>query len=156
MGSRSALSQQQWFSLWFCCGSLIIKARRSFILPVISKCWNYAFAATDTSLISWLSWQVNNERRILLRPAPTIHLRACLHGMGDPGPVGLVSFVFTLWGTQHKRNLPTRPGSPTPCKQGLSHYTIGQGEKFAQEQCKPEWHQTTVTNRRKRWLLHST
>ena len=27
-------------------------------------------------------------------------LRACLHG------VGLVSFVFTLWGTQNKRNLP--------------------------------------------------
>ena len=26
-------------------------------------------------------------------------LRACLHGVGDPGLVGLVSFVFTLWGT---------------------------------------------------------
>ena len=25
---------------------------------------------------------------------------ACLHGVGDPGLVGLVSFVFTLWGTQ--------------------------------------------------------
>ena len=33
--------------------------------------------------------------------------------------MGLVSFVFTLWGTQNKRNLPTRPGSPTPCKQSL-------------------------------------
>ena len=32
-------------------------------------------------------------------------LRACLHGMGV-GLVGLVSFVFTLWGTQNKRNLP--------------------------------------------------
>ena len=32
--------------------------------------------------------------------------RACLHGVGDPGLVGLVSFVFTLWGTQNKRNLP--------------------------------------------------
>ena len=39
--------------------------------------------------------------------------------MGNPGLVGLVSFVFTLWGTQNKRNLPTRPGSPIPCKQGL-------------------------------------
>ena len=28
--------------------------------------------------------------------------RACLHGVGDPGLVGLVSFVFTLWGTQKK------------------------------------------------------
>ena len=33
-------------------------------------------------------------------------LRACLHGVGDPGLDGLVSFVFTLWGTQNKRNLP--------------------------------------------------
>ena len=35
-----------------------------------------------------------------------VALRACLHGAGDPGLVGLVSFVFTLWGTQNKRNLP--------------------------------------------------
>ena len=33
-------------------------------------------------------------------------LRACLHGVGYPGLVGLVSFVFTLWGTQNKRNMP--------------------------------------------------
>ena len=32
--------------------------------------------------------------------------RACLHGVGEPGLVGLVSFVFTLCGTQDKRNLP--------------------------------------------------
>ena len=35
--------------------------------------------------------------------------RACLHGVGDPGLVGLVSFVFTLWGTQKK---------PTPLDRG--------------------------------------
>ena len=35
-----------------------------------------------------------------------ISLRACLHGVRDPGLVGLVSIVFTLWGTQNKRNLP--------------------------------------------------
>ena len=28
-------------------------------------------------------------------------LRACLHGVGDPSLVGLVSFVITLWGTQN-------------------------------------------------------
>ena len=37
---------------------------------------------------------------------PETYLRACLHGVGDPGLVGLVSFVFTLWGTQNKRNQP--------------------------------------------------
>ena len=36
----------------------------------------------------------------------TIDLRACLHGVGDSGLVGLVSFVFTHWGTQNKRSLP--------------------------------------------------
>ena len=39
-------------------------------------------------------------------------LRACLHGVGDPSLVGLVSFVFTLWGTQNKRNLPHLTGVP--------------------------------------------
>ena len=39
-------------------------------------------------------------------------LKACLHGVGDPGLVGLVSFVFTLWGTQNKRNLPHQTGVP--------------------------------------------
>ena len=39
-------------------------------------------------------------------------LRACLHGVGDPGLVGLVSFAFTLWGTQNKRNLPHETGVP--------------------------------------------
>ena len=38
--------------------------------------------------------------------------RACLHGVGDPGLVRLVSFVFTLWGTQNKRNLPHQTGVP--------------------------------------------
>ena len=45
----------------------------------------------------------SNERNICHWDAA---LRACLHGVGDPGLVGLVSFVFTLWGTQNKRNLP--------------------------------------------------
>ena len=39
-------------------------------------------------------------------PSASLDLRACLHGVGDPGLVGLVSFVFTLRGTQNKRNLP--------------------------------------------------
>ena len=39
-------------------------------------------------------------------------LRPCLHGVGDPGLVGLVSFVFTLWGAQNKRNLPHLTGVP--------------------------------------------
>ena len=52
-------------------------------------------------------------------------LRACLHGVGDPGLVGLVSFVFTLWGHKTKETYPTRPGSPTPCKQGLSVLIFG-------------------------------
>ena len=37
--------------------------------------------------------------------------------------MGLASFVFTLWGHKTKETYPTRPGSPTPCKQGLSEIT---------------------------------
>ena len=51
-------------------------------------------------------------------------LRACFHGVGDPGLVGLVSFVFTLWRKNTKETYPTKPGSPTPCKQGLSQVYI--------------------------------
>ena len=40
-------------------------------------------------------------------------LRACLHGVGDPGLVGLVSFVFTLWGdTKQKELTPLDRGPP--------------------------------------------
>ena len=49
-----------------------------------------------------------------------LRFRTCSHGVGDPGLVGLVSFVFTLWGTQNKKTYPTKRGSPTPCKQGLN------------------------------------
>ena len=35
-----------------------------------------------------------------------VTLRACLHRVGETALVGLVSFVFTLWLTQNKRNLP--------------------------------------------------
>ena len=46
----------------------------------------------------------NSNTNLTVEEVP--RLRACLHGVGDPGLVGLVSFVFTLWGTQNKRNLP--------------------------------------------------
>ena len=39
-------------------------------------------------------------------------LMACLHGVVDPGLVGLVSFVFTLLGTQNKRIQPHETGLP--------------------------------------------
>ena len=46
-------------------------------------------------------------------------LRACLHGVGDPGLLGLVSFLSRSGGHKTKETYPTSPGSPTPCKQGL-------------------------------------
>ena len=50
-------------------------------------------------------FELKNSTSLLYLPFHS-RLRACLHGVGDPGLVGLVSFVFTLWGTQNKRNLP--------------------------------------------------
>ena len=52
----------------------------------------------------FLCFQLSPPTSFALKP--TLRLRACLHGVGDPGLVGLVSFVFTLWRTQNKRNLP--------------------------------------------------
>ena len=64
-----------------------------------SKCDN--FEAAHLHFYVTFSW-----------PSSLLLLRACLHEVGDPGLVGLVSFVFTLWGTQNKRNLPHQIGVP--------------------------------------------
>ena len=64
-------------------------------------------------------WSYNCFLFVVLVAVSLLNLRPCLHGVGDPGLVGLVSFVFTLWGHKTKETYPTRPGSPTPCKQGL-------------------------------------
>ena len=47
-------------------------------------------------------------------------IRPCLHGVGDPGLVGYVSFVCVPQSVKIKETKPTRPGSPTPCKQALN------------------------------------
>ena len=52
-----------------------------------------------------------------------VRLRPCLHGVGDPGLVGQVSFVLCPQSVKTKETNPTRPGSPTPCKQGLKRQT---------------------------------
>ena len=78
-------------------------------------------------LVSFLSWLCHDDKEMYKNAECTcitnvfliqtsyhffviliadVLLRACLHGVGDPGLVGLVSFVFMLWGTQNKRNLP--------------------------------------------------
>ena len=42
-----------------------------------------------------------------------ILLRVCLHGVGDPGVEGLISFVSTLWGdTKQKKPTPLDLGPP--------------------------------------------
>ena len=50
-----------------------------------------------------------------------VRQRPCLHGVGEPrsSGVGFFCFVFPRAWKQKKTN-PTRPGSPTPCKQALS------------------------------------
>ena len=45
---------------------------------------------------------------------------ACLHGVGDPGLVGF----SRSGGHKTKETYPTRPGSPTPCKQGLTQIFV--------------------------------
>ena len=47
-------------------------------------------------------------------------LRACLHGGGTPVQWGWFLLFSRSEGLKTKENYPTRPGSPTPCIQGLS------------------------------------
>ena len=65
-------------------------------------------------------WFLENSRAWSFYTRVFAQLKACLHGVGDLGLVGLVSFVFTLWGHKTKESYPTRPGSPSPRKQGLT------------------------------------
>ena len=67
-----------------------------WILWILWKC-------VDQSFVSY--WEDGMVRDTYIH-FQWLLFRACLHGVGDPGLVGLVSFVFTLWGTQNKRNLP--------------------------------------------------
>ena len=56
--------------------------------------------------LTYANIKLNKASNIAVHLSVVGSLRACLHGVGDPGLVGLVSFVFTLWGPQNKRNLP--------------------------------------------------
>ena len=71
------------------------------------------YDAHANRLFKQLNWK-DLSTQFQIQKALMVHksLRACLHGVGDPGVVGLVSFVFTLWGTQNKRNLPHYTGVP--------------------------------------------
>ena len=66
--------------------------------------------AASTFEITRFNKQVINFARAL-HVHYTIDLRACLHGVGDSGLVGLVSFVFTHWGD-------TKQKKPTLLDQG--------------------------------------
>ena len=46
-------------------------------------------------------------------------LRPRLHGAGDPVQWGKFLLFFVPQSVKTKETNPTRPGSPTPCKQGL-------------------------------------
>ena len=50
-------------------------------------------------------------------------LRPCLHGVGDPGLVGKFLLFCVPQSVKTKETKPTRPGSPTPCKQALKDET---------------------------------
>ena len=54
-------------------------------------------------------------------------LRACLHGVGDPRLVGWFLLFSRFGGHKTKETYPTKPGSPTPCKQGLKVYHVDRG-----------------------------
>ena len=50
-------------------------------------------------------------------------LRPCLHGVGDTGLVDRFLLFCVPQRVKTKETNPTRPGSPTPCKQALSLFS---------------------------------
>ena len=79
-------------------------------LPRVLALWFSWVVQDETGEVSIWKWTVFILNKVSVCKAwhksLTKGLFTCLHGVGDPGLVGLVSFVFTLWGTQNKRNLP--------------------------------------------------
>ena len=67
-------------------------------IPFLKRCLRIQKKPNITVLVLFCA---HNEKIAVL-----FTVKACLHRVGDPGLVGLVSFVSTLWGTQNKRNLP--------------------------------------------------
>ena len=57
-------------------------------MTVTNDCWLYVRCVTQTF--------ARNGGGVDLWSRAHGSLRACLHGVGEPGLVGLVSFVFTL------------------------------------------------------------
>ena len=85
-----------------------------------------AFLLFAPASAKWLGWRKDRASpRDRLGRFCNIYcaviLRACLHGVGDSGLVGLVSLFLRSGGHKTKETYPTRPGSPTPCKQDLRH-----------------------------------
>ena len=81
--------------------SFLLIPNGSRVFPVSMRYVSLAFCT--------LTYSIKRAREIRKFHVAVVQqrlIRACLHGVGDPGLVGLVSFVFTLWGTQNKRNLP--------------------------------------------------
>ena len=73
-----------------------------------SKCGIYK---SKKIALGWSPVDVFNTFLRLLRP--------CLHGVGDPGLVGRFLLFCVPHSVKTKETNPTRPGSPTPCKQAL-------------------------------------
>ena len=99
---RSSIFQDDYFlyHIWRFASELINKRKsRKRDISIIAENKPYAHHKTHLHIM-----KVYNTRPVSL--TIKVLLRACLHGVGDPGLVGLVSFVVTLWGTQNKRNLP--------------------------------------------------
>ena len=77
------------------------------------------YSPLQDRFINWYHWYQWKRRQSipLLVLSCTLSInyeKQTSHGVGDPGLVGLVSVVF----------YPTRPRSPTPCKQGLNVFSF--------------------------------
>ena len=82
------------------------KIRHFHVVVVWKRQRNVQKSVTHVQTFFLAYWSYNCFLFVVLVAVSLLDLRPFLHGVWDPCLVGLVSFVFTLWGTQNKRNLP--------------------------------------------------
>ena len=66
--------------------------KQKFVDNSLSIAHRLIIISSSQSVLNKTLWLVS----LLFASVTHQELRACLHGVGDPGLVGLVSFVFTL------------------------------------------------------------
>ena len=86
----------------------------------IKKVQNGFCSCVDLAVLEVVNMELKQRRRRRQRERPKSNrIRPCLHGVGTPVQWGKFLLFCVPQSVKTKETHPTRPGSPTPCKQAL-------------------------------------